>query len=403
VIDKSEDDCLIQIQSLCKDLHAIVDRLEQNTISEMKSHKTSLGNKIQADVDQIDDVTEKLQKLLGALKDGCDTNEVLSYIGFTKCHDMIFNAQLLLQDIAIKEDYKMSFEPYMSSLKMFGEVTCEGGEKPLPGPDHVFEVETQVLHNVKVADDEEICRIGGICRLPNGEFLLSDSHNSKLKLVNSSFKVISTLDVPNFPYELSSTGQSEAAVAVDDDEDRHEILLVRVKAGKIEHMRTIELQHGCVALAHHGGHLYISNFTALYVYDMAGGQDKQLYSDRTGGTTVNSCAVSPDGSQLIITAQSKHQLTTLNTDGKKLSTLTHPELQYPSSVHITPQGHLFLCSATLGTVMQVVKRDGKKTVKSLAGRKNYLTKPESVCFNSSNSTLVVGQIGNDNIVEIKLK
>ena len=409
VIDKSDDVCLIQIQSLCKDLHAIVDRLEQNTISEMKSRKTSLGNKIQADVDQVDDVTEKLQKLLEAFKDGCDTNEALSYIGFTKCHDMIFNAQLLLQDITNKDDFKMSFEPfkgikeYMSSLKMLGEVTCEGGKKPLPGPDHVFEVETQVQHNVKVADDGETCYIAGICRLANGEFLLSDTTNSKLKLVSSSFKVISTLDVPDFPRELSSTGQLEAAVAVDNLKDRHEILLVRVKAGKIEHTRTIKLQHRCLGLAHCGGHLYISDWTALHVYDMASGQSRQLYIDWTGEYPVHRCAVSPDGSQIYITNRNKHQLIILNKDGTKLSTLTHPELQCPYYVHVTPQGHLFVSCVDLGTVVQVVTRDGKKTVKTLAGTRNYLTKPVSLYFISSNSTLVVRQFENDNIIELRLK
>jgi len=137
---------------------------------------------------------------------------------------------------------------------------------------------------VKVADDQKTCYIAGICRLADGEFLLSDTRNSKLKLVSSSLRVISTLDVPNFPCELSSTGPREAAVAVDDnDKDRHEILLVCVKAGKIEHMRIIKLQHRCIGLAHRGGHLYVNDNTALHVYDMVGGQDRQLYSDRTGG------------------------------------------------------------------------------------------------------------------------
>ena len=124
VIDKSGDDCLIQIQSLCKDLHAIVDRLEQNTISEMKSGKTSLGNQIQADVDKIDDVTEKLQKLLEAFKDGCDTNEALSYIGFTKCQEMILNAQHLLQHIAKKTTTKCHLSLSKKSKKTCLHIKC---------------------------------------------------------------------------------------------------------------------------------------------------------------------------------------------------------------------------------------------------------------------------------------
>jgi len=123
----------------------------------MEKSKTSLRNKIQTDVDQIDDVTEKLKMLTDALKDGSDTNEALSYIGFSKCDEVIFKAQLLLQTIANKDDFKMTFQSfkgiteYISSLEMLGEVVCEGGEKPLPGSDHVFEVEKHVLHNVKLA------------------------------------------------------------------------------------------------------------------------------------------------------------------------------------------------------------------------------------------------------------
>ena len=192
-------------------------------------------------------------------------------------------------------------------------------------------------------------------------------------------------------------------MAVSTRRERHEILLVRVKAGKIEQMRTIKLQHGCVGLAHRGGHLYISDWTALHVYDMASGQSRQLYIDWTGEYTVTSSAVSLDGSQIYITNRYNHQLITLNKDGTKLSTLTHPELQYPTHVRITPQGHMFVSCADLGTVVQVVTRDGKKTVKTLAGTRNYLTKPVSLYFISSNNMLVVGQFGNNNIVELRLK
>jgi len=222
VVEKSGDDCLSQIQTLRQTLNVIFDRLERHTISEMERSKTSLRNNIQADVGQIDDVTEKLEMLTDALKDGSETNEALSYIGFSKCEEIIFKAQLLLQTIANKDDFKMTFQSfkgtteYLSSLEMLGEVICEGGEKPLPRPDHVFEVEKHVLHSAKVSDDKNTCYITGICRLANGEFLLSDTANSKLKLLNSSYRVVSTSDVPDWPQDVCSTGQREAAVSVDD-------------------------------------------------------------------------------------------------------------------------------------------------------------------------------------------
>jgi len=408
VVNKSGDNCLTQTQTIGRSFNAIFYRLERRTVSEMENSKTLLRNKIQADVDQIDDVTEKLNMLTDALKDGSDTNEALSYIGFSKCDELIFNAQILLEKNAKNDDFKMTFQhfkgvtEYLSSLEMLGEVICEGGEKPLPRPDHVFEVEKHVLHNVKVADDKHTCWITGICRLANGEFLLSDRENSKLKLLNSSYHVLSTSDVPDNPRDVCSTGQREAAVTVNDTKDRHEILLVRVKAGKIEQMKTIKCQHTCGGLAYHGGHLYVAARTALHVYNMAGGQGRQLYSDEKVGITVNRCAVSPDGSRIYITNYSYHQLITLNKDGTTLSTLTHPELQYPSSPHVTPHGHVFVTCDVLYTVVQVTEKNNQQTVTTLAGEKNGLTTPYSLCF-SSNSSLLVGQLDDDNIVELKLK
>jgi len=407
VVDKSGDKCLSQIRTLRQTFNVIFDRLEGRTIAEVESRKTSLRNKIQADVDQIDDVTEKLKMLTDALKDGSDTNEALSYIGFSKCDEVIFNAQLLLQTIANKDDFKMTFQPfkgiteYLSSIEMLGEVICEGGEKPLPRPDHVFEVEKHVLHNVKVEDDKHTCYITGICRLANGEFLLSDINNLKLKLLNSSYQVMSTSDIPNWPQDLCSTGQREAAVTVDDTKDRHEILLVRVKAGKIEHMRTIKLHHSSAGLAHHDDHLYVTTCTALHVYDMAGGQGRQLYSDETGQDTVTRCAVSSDGSRIYIT-NFTHQLITLNKDGTTLSTLTHPDMHNPATPHVTAQGHVFVTCWERNTVVQVTEKNNQQTVTTLAGANNGLTEPWSLCF-YSNTSLLVGQCDNDNIVELKLK
>jgi len=288
IVDKSGDKCLSQIKTVRQTFNIIFDRLERRTISEMEKCKTSLRNKIQTDVDQIDDVTEKLKVLTDALKDESDTNEALSYIGFSKCDEVIFKAQLFLQTIANKDDLKMTFQPfkgiteYLSSLEMLGEVICEGGEKPIPRPEHVFEVKKHVLHNFKVAAEMYTCYITGICKLANEEFLLSDNRNSKLKVLNSSYQVMSTSDVPDRPQDVCSTGQREAAVTVDDLKDRHEILRVRVKAGKIEQMRTIKLNYSSAGLAHHGDHLYVTTGTALHVYDMAGGQDRQLYSNKKG-------------------------------------------------------------------------------------------------------------------------
>jgi len=409
-VDKSGDDCLQQLKSLRDKLNTMIDRLEKQTVTEIKKGKSSVGMKIQTDVDKIDDVTERLQKLSDDLNATGENNEATSYIGCIKVDDVIWKANVLLQEINNKDDYKMSFQPftgiteYVSSLEMLGEVICEGGEKPLLDPGCSFEVEKHVLHNVKVADDKSICYITGIYTLGSGEFLLADRYNSKLKLFDSSFKVISTCDVPQYLNRVCLTGEREVAAAINNNnEDRHEIHFFRVRAGRLLMSRTIKLQYGCIGIAHHSGDLYITTGTALHVYNISGAKSRQLYSVQSGGYTVCGCAVSPDGSRVFITNQTHNKLITLNKDGTKLSTLTHPELQGPVAVHVTSLGHVFVSCCSLGTVVQVVgMKDGKQTVKTLAGLKERLNIPMSVYFNSCNNTLVVGQAKN-NIVELQLK
>ena len=213
---------------------------------------------------------------------------------------------------------------------------------------------------------------------------------------------MSTSNAPDWPQDVCSTGQREAAVAVNDGEDRHEILLVRVNAWKIEQMRTIKCQHWCVGLAHYDGQQYVTTCTALHVYDMADDQGRQLYSDETGKYTVNRCAVSSDGSRIYITNYSNHQLITLDKDGTKVSTLTHPDLHNPATPYVTSQGHVFIRCRDLNTVVQVAEKNNQQTVTTLAGKNNGLTSPYSLFFNR-NDSLVVGQIDDDNIVELKLK
>ena len=410
-VEKSGESCLKQIHTLRQQFNAIFDRLEQRTVSEIENRRSSVGGKIQTDIDRIDDVTERLQKLFDDFNDEGEKNEATSYIGFTKCDDTIWNAKVLLQEFNIKDDYNMLFEPYkeiaenLSSFKMLGEVISDIREKPLPSPDQVFKVEEHVLHNVKMVGDTRTCCISSMCQLASGEFLLIDNHNSKIKRLNSKYKVTSSCDVPEHPRLVCVVEEREAAVAVNNiSKKRHEIHLFRIRSGGLMKTRIIDLSYQCRGLAHHSRNLYITTNTSLHVYNISSGQGRQLYSDETAEYTVYRCAVSPDGSRIYITNYSHHQLITLNKDGTKLSTLTHPELQDPRDVHVTSRGHMFVSCFDVNTVVQVVgMKDGTQTVKPLTGKKEKLAGPRALCFNSSTNTLVVGLFENDNIVELQLK
>jgi len=194
--------------------------------------------------------------------------------------------------------------------------------------------------------------------------------------------------------------------------------MIRALEGKIEKMRNIKLQHSCKGLAYHDGQLYIVGQKSLYVYDMAKGQEMTLFclQSRQGlkqtvsrmlGYPDPTCAVSPDGSRIFITDPDNNLIRTLNKDGTELNTLGHAELGCPEALHVTPTGHVFVCSyswdvADCVHLVQVLDMNGEQTVKKLAGGIDGLTTPRSLFFNNSTNSLVVGQ-DDVTIVELKLK
>jgi len=82
----------------------------------------------------------------------------------------------------------------MYSLQALGEVVCTF-------TNHVVAVAMCVSHNIKVTYDKETSEISGLCGLPNGELLLADKNNTKLKLLNTNYEVIAVCDVPKFPQD----------------------------------------------------------------------------------------------------------------------------------------------------------------------------------------------------------
>ncbi|KAH3879183.1 hypothetical protein DPMN_003085 [Dreissena polymorpha] len=51
------------------------------------------------------------------------------------------------------------------------------------------------VHNVKMPSDSETCCITAVCALPNGQVLVADYFNKRVKLLNQQYHVVSHLDV----------------------------------------------------------------------------------------------------------------------------------------------------------------------------------------------------------------
>ncbi|KAH3895037.1 hypothetical protein DPMN_019197 [Dreissena polymorpha] len=263
-------------------------------------------------------------------------------------------------------------------------------------PNHVFTVNGKSVHNVNMPSESGTCRITAVCALPNGQVLVADYYNKRVKLLSQQYQVVSHLDVWNGPWDMCLITPTEAAVAM-----FNEVQFITVSQSQLAKGRKLKLQHYCTGIAHNHGDLYICSGTALYKFTLSGELVCRLYEDSSADFTVQKCAVSPTGDRLYITSWSQHKLHTLARDGTLLATYTDPALLRPDGLHVTPTGQLLVCGFLSDTVLQV-GWEGKSKLATLATQKDGMRWPESVCYSSTTSSIIVGQNG-DNILVFRVE
>ncbi|KAH3718631.1 hypothetical protein DPMN_061437 [Dreissena polymorpha] len=70
-------------------------------------------------------------------------------------------------------------------------------------------------------------------------------------------------------------------------------------------------------------------------------------------------------------SQNKNKVRTLAKDGTILQTITDPDLQAPSGIHVTDFGQVVVCNFTSDTIIQLAG-DGKKKLATLANKSEGL-------------------------------
>ncbi|KAH3879679.1 uncharacterized protein LOC127876370 [Dreissena polymorpha] len=263
-----------------------------------------------------------------------------------------------------------------------------------------FNVQSNTKHNVRIPRDSSECCITGICVLTDGQVLVADWSNRRVKLLNQQYQVVSPWDVTDVR-DMCQITPSEIAVAVDDNaSNTHNVQFITVTQSQLTLGRKLELQHTCIGIDHHEGELFICSGTALFKYTLSGKQVCRLYEDAYD--TVDKCAVSPTGDRLYIISRYQDKLLTLARDGTLLATYTDPALERLSGLHVTPAGQVLVCGYWSHTVLQV-GWEGQSKLATLPTKRHGVWRPWSVCYCSTTSSIIVGQWENDNILVFRVE
>ncbi|KAH3852315.1 uncharacterized protein LOC127874970 [Dreissena polymorpha] len=274
-------------------------------------------------------------------------------------------------------------------------------------PDPIIKVTSSKKFNVHIKGDSDKCYINGVCETSNGELLIIDFSNRKVKLLNQTYKVVDHYELPNHPVSMCSIDSSLVAVITFESSV---ILFIRVTNGLLVLDRTLNLQQKCSGIAHHHGNLYITSGTALYQYTVDGTLLNKFNDDRSGLLESSSCAVSPDGERIYVayktylykTSQCIGELVTLSRDGKVIAKLTDPALcwfvTFSPGLHVTDSGQVLVCEVFCRIIYQM-GRDGRQKLTEVVKSKKKV--PLSVFFSKRTGSLIMGMYDSKNIMVFK--
>ncbi|XP_052235695.1 uncharacterized protein LOC127847674 isoform X5 [Dreissena polymorpha] len=391
-------------------INTILDEIEKTTLKELEDKMTSLKASVNTNVDNCSKLQNELTRLRDTIHDIVDKGKAeLSFIASKKCLQKINQSETYLIENLVQVESSLTFQvdsdfqQHLSNLSGLGRIVVCTQAVPLPGAaNKVLAVQGKSEYNVSIPSDaKKRFIIRAICVLLNDQILVADHDNKRVKLLDHQYQVVEHCDLNACPMDMCLITPSEVAVVVVGYKT-HGAQFVSINDGRLVKGRKLQFIHPCHGIANNQQILYLTSGTALYKYSMSGDLLNKLYEDTSNDFTVNMCAVSPSGDKIFVTNFAHDKVITLARDGTVICTFTDPELVGPRGIHVTAQGQVLVCGASSRTILQL-DGEGKKKLATLATRSDGLYKPQSVCYNRSSSSIIVGQNVCADILVFKVK
>ena len=248
--------------------------------------------------------------------------------------------------------------------------------------------------NVKIPDYRNDCLICGIDITVDGNMLLTDRNNCKVKLFTPDGKLLSSLTPPAEPFGVAVINKSEATVSM----VNKQIGIIDIaESGHLALKRIVKTKQYVWGITAYNNNLIVTCATSeeiprsVQMIDMSG---KVLWTAKTdsGGKDLfdwprflTTCS-SDDGDTVIVTDPDKQTITVLDTGTGKVVKVCDVKGKEPRGVTRDDNGNVYVCY--LSGDVTVWSRDMQEETLLTTGS-DYLKFPCAMAYNRRRSELVV--------------
>ena len=119
--------------------------------------------------------------------------------------------------------------------------------------------------NLKTDEDNRNCGINGITIRPSGQRLVLDCRNQKVKLFSPDMRFLSSVSVPERPWDITMVNDREAVVTVGKS-----LVFLEVTDTQLSIKHKINLSFDCDGITHSNGKLFVTDTTTIHALDLQG-------------------------------------------------------------------------------------------------------------------------------------
>jgi hypothetical protein len=386
---KMKTACLDGLKAFRAEINDMFDEIQEKATREIEQRYNDLDMKLNNDKMSVNKAIAQMENQLARMnitdcnKSSLFVSEKISKNLTKVADDLQRNVGKPLKKAKFFFKGDSSIKTYLSQFSTLGHVRDQK---------NVFGViKEKTTHAIDIESDEDICNIWGTCISGDGNIIIADNTNNKLKLLDKqTYQVKSVCILSASPRSLCRVSDSEIAVSL----SNRVIQFAKTKS-ELALTKSLQMEHNCFGLALTKGNIYISDGSQnVYVYDMSGNLQRTISQESSGDPIFSESrdiTVSDDGAKIHV-ADSRKGLITLNINGNVLWQYTGSELKGAYGVCTDGDGNLLVTGILSHNVM-LMSQSGEK-IGSIINESDGVRSPVSVCYDHYKSKVLVTKNGN---------
>ena len=273
------------------------------------------------------------------------------------------------------------------------------------GPVTQIKAAKQGDYKVKLKHDKNNCDIKGIAITEDGRMLMADYFNYKVKLFSPGMKFLSSVSVPDNPWDIAVISNSEAAATT----INKSLVLLDISGSQLQIKTTTKVPYNISGITKYKSKLFISStghFPSVKLIDLTGKVYWSVSSDQQGQSLFKSpryLTSRDDGRSctVIVTDWANSTLTLLNGETGGFITRCQLQEKRPSGVTTDTAGNVYVCYYWAGevTVLSGDLSEAKILLSTLDGLSGI---PQAIVNDDKTQRLFISYPGKDIVGSFKL-